>query len=101
MLDGVPASAVSATVGSVVIFGISKDMPASGRTPVVIASIALLVLFASPLMTVVSWRVGINPALSVVSAAARTYSRASSDPSDALIVISSCFGAEKSKRGFV
>ena len=59
------------------------------------------VALASPLITVVSWRVGTRPALSVVSAAAAIYERASSEPSAALIDISKCFGAEKSRRGFV
>ena len=52
--EGVPPSAAAATVGATVIFGISKDIPASGRVPDEIESISGRSAFEMPLMTSVS-----------------------------------------------
>ena len=71
--DGVPSSAVSATVGTAVILGISKVIPAAGSVPREIASIVPRSAFDSGLMISVDCGVGISPAfVEVVSSANAT-----------------------------
>ena len=67
------ASATSATVGAVVILGISKDIPEFGSVPFEIASIIPLSAFAIPLISSVDCGVGIKAALLPVVSAAITY----------------------------
>jgi len=74
------SSSICETFGSTVIFGIWKTSPAPGNVPFEMESIDALTLSANPFTTSRSWRVGINPGLSVDAVAAAMYARDVSDP---------------------